>query len=379
MEFLNFLWDYVVPFLFILTVLVFVHELGHYLVARRNHVRVEVFSIGFGPEIHGWTDSVGTRWKISAVPLGGYVKMFGEDEAFDQDDEEKVPLSDEERAVSFPHKRLGQRAAIVAAGPVANFVFAIVLLAGLFSVVGNPLPMAGIGTVQAGSAAEEAGILPGDRVLSINGEDTKLFDDLRRIVSGLPDVQISIVILRGASELTVSATPRLYKRTGIDGREVEVGLLGVTPDPEQIVYEPLGVLEASWMAVEKSYGLTTQILSAVGEMIVGSRTAEELGGPLRIAQVSGQMAQGGIVNLIFFLAALSVNLGLINLFPIPMLDGGHLIFYMAEFVMGRPISPRIQEYGFRFGLILVLLLMVFATWNDLVQLKVFESIKQLIT
>lgn len=377
MEFLNFLWDYIVPFLFILTALVFVHELGHYLLARRNHVRVEVFSIGFGPEIYGWTDRVGTRWKISAVPLGGYVKMFGEDGMWDEEGKEK-PLSDEDRAASFPYKRLGQRTAIVAAGPVANFIFAVVLLAGLFNIVGNPLPLSAIGMVQSGSAAEEAGIRVGDMVLSINSEAIELFDDLRRIISGYPGVPLKLVIMRDGVESTVSATPKRYKRIDKSGAELEVGLLGVAPDPNHIRYERQGPLDAAWMAVEKSYGMSTQILTALGEIITGERTAEELGGPLRIAQLSGEMAQGGMANLIFFMAALSVNLGLINLFPIPMLDGGHLIFYLAEFVLGRPMSPRVQEYGFRFGLILVLLLMVFATWNDLVHLKVFEFLKQLI-
>ncbi len=379
MEFIYILWDYVVPFLFILTVLGFVHELGHYLVARRNKVRVEDFSIGFGREIYGWTDSVGTRWKISAVPLGGYVKMFGEDEGGDEDEEEAKPLSEEDLAVSFPHKKLGQRAAIVAAGPIANFLFAIVLLAGLFWTVGNPQPMSGVGKVQPDSAAEKAGILAGDNIVSINGEEIQLFEDLRRIVSAHPDDPLTLIVRRGEETLTISATPKRHKAVDNEGRELEIGLLGVTPDPKQIHYQNIGAFGSVWLAVEKSFDLTKQIMTALGELLSGQRDAKELGGPLRIAQMSGQMAQGGVVSLIFFMAVLSVNLCLINLFPIPMLDGGHLIFYLVEFVLGKPISPKIQEYGFRFGLILVLLLMVFATWNDLVQLKVFEFIKQLIT
>lgn len=373
----NFLWDYVIPFVFILTVLVFVHEMGHYWVARRNKVRVDVFSIGFGPEIYGWTDRVGTRWKISAVPLGGYVKMFGETVAGDE--EEGVTLTAEEQAVSFHHKTLGQRTAIVAAGPIANFLFAIVLLAVLFSTVGSPAPLAGVGSVQPDSAAAEAGFKPGDRILRIQGETVTWFEDLRRIISANPGVRLDIVVRRGDAEQVLTATPKPHTITKEDNTRLEIGRLGVTPDPAQIEYERHNPLVATWMAVERSVGLTQQILSALGQIIVGTRTAEELGGPLRIAQLSGEMAQGGLVNLIFFMAALSVNLGLINLFPIPMLDGGHLIFYVAEAILGRPLGPRIQEYGFRFGLILVLLLMVFATWNDLVQLKVFEFIRQLVT
>ena len=363
---LDFVWDYVVPFLFILTILVFVHEMGHYLVARRNRVRVEVFSIGFGPEIYGWTDSVDTRWKISAIPLGGYVKMFGEyDEG--EDDGEQPTLSPEEEAVSFQHKRLGQRSAIVSAGPIANFLFAIVVLAGMFSIVGIPQPLSGIGTVQEQSAAAEAGMMPGDRIMNIGGEEITLFTDLQRIVRDSAGVTLSFVIRRGGKEIALKATPRPHEVEDDQG-VVVIGLLGVTPDPAQLRYQRHDPLTAIWLATERSFGLVVEILSYIGDMISGTRNAEELGGPIRIAQMSGEMAQGGLVNLIFFMAALSINLGLINLFPIPVLDGGHLIFYLVEAIRGRPLGPRIQEYGFRIGLILLLLLMVFATWNDLVRL-----------
>ncbi len=383
MGFINFIMDYIVPFLFILTVLVFVHEMGHFLIARRYGVRVEVFSIGFGPEIYGWTDKNGTRWKFSAVPLGGYVKMFGMDEAFEDGGEDgedkKPPLTPEELAVSFHHKPLGQRAAIVAGGPLANFLFAIVVLAGLFSIVGSPSPLAGVGEVKPSSAAEEAGIKVGDRIVSIDGQPITLFEDLRRIVSVNSGVRLTIVVLRQGGELTLKATPKPYRYSGPDGVEKDIGLLGVMPDPNQVKYERHNILEAAYLAVDRSFGLTMQILTYLGDMITGSRSAEDLGGPIRIAKISGDMAQGGVINIIFFLAALSLNLGLINLFPIPVLDGGHLIYYAAEAVRGRPLGPQVQEYGFRFGMILVFLLLIFATWNDLVQLKVFEFFKQLIT
>jgi regulator of sigma E protease len=374
---LDILLDYVVPFLIVLTVLVFVHELGHFLVARYNKVRVEVFSIGFGKELFGIDDKYGTRWKFCAIPMGGYVKMFGEGDNIEEDEKER-PLTDAEKEVSFHHKRLGQRSAIVFAGPLANFIFAIIVLAGLFYVSGSPSPLAGVGTVQSGSAAEKAGILSGDRIVMIAGQEVKWFEDLRNIVINNPNVPLSMDIIRDESQLTLTATPKAHI-VQEDGIEREIGLLGVTPNPELVEYEDLGLLDAMVMGADRTYGLTVNILGAVGKMITGAVSREELGGPLRIAQMSGQMAQGGIANLVFFMAALSINLGLINLFPIPMLDGGHLLFYFFEAIIGRPINEKAQEYSFRFGLILVLLLMVFVTWNDIVQLKVFEYLRNLVS
>jgi regulator of sigma E protease len=376
MAIITFVWENVVPFLFILTVLVFVHEMGHYLVARYNRVRVDVFSIGFGPELYGWTDRLGTRWKISAVPLGGYVKMFGENDAGEDGDS---PLTPEEREVSFHHKRLGQRAAIVVAGPLVNYLFAIVVLAALYSVSGIPRPLAGVGEVVAGSAAEEAGLRPGDRILAIDGTAITWFEDLRQIVMAKPGVSLELDVLRDGQRLTLKATPKPMRAEKESGGDTEVGRLGVTPDPDRVDYERQNPLKALWMGVERSVSMTGQILSYIGQIFAGSQSADQIGGPLRIAQMSGTFCLGGLVECAFFMAALSINLGLINLFPIPMLDGGHLAFYLIEAIRGRPLGPRAQEYGFRFGLILVLMLMVFATWNDLVQLKVFEFLKDLMT
>ncbi len=364
MNFLNFTWYYIVIFLIVLTILVFVHEMGHFWVARRNRVRVEVFSIGFGPEIYGWTDRLGTRWKISAIPLGGYVKMFGEN-AVPGDAEEERPLTPEERAVSFHEKSLRQRSAIVAAGPIANFLLAIVLFAGLFAFVGKPAPLAAVGTVQPESAAAEAGLQPGDRILSINGEAITWFEDLRRIVSANPSVRLELTVRRNGAEMLVLATPKRYMGEEAPDEAREIGRLGVSPDPEQVEYERVGPLTAVWMGVERTANMTMQILAYLGQIIGGSRTTDELGGPLRIAQLSGNICQGGLADCIFFMAALSINLGLINLFPVPMLDGGHLAFYAVEGILGRPLSRRVQEYSLRFGLTLVLLLMIFVTWKDL--------------
>ncbi len=374
MEVFNFVWTYIVPFVVVLTILVYVHEWGHYWVAIKSGVQVDVFSIGFGPEIFGWTNKAGTRWKISAIPLGGYVKMFGEGDTI-QDGEGERELTLEEKSVSFAHKSLAKRTAIVAAGPIVNFIFAIVVFALLAWIVGSPVPKAGVGTVMPGSPAEQAGLVTGDQILEINGVPINLFSDLQKIVRANPEEQLAMLVGRSDESLTVYVVPRLIA----DGDGNQIGQLGISPDPEQVDYIRENVLGAAWFGVERTAGMVTGILGYLGDMFTGARGTEELGGPLRIAQLSGDMAQGGIVNLIVFMAALSVNLGLINLFPIPMLDGGHLVFYAAEFVRGRPLGPRAQEYGFGFGLILLVLIFVFVTWNDLEHFRVIEFLKNLVT
>ncbi len=378
MEILGFTWNYIVVFLIVLTILVFVHEYGHYWVAKRNGVRVEAFSVGFGPEIWGRNDASGTRWKICAIPLGGYVKMFGEGGDVSEDGE-KSELSDAEKAVSFYYKTVSQRAAIVAAGPIVNFIFAIFAFAILAGAVGNAVPLAAVGKVFKDSAAEIAGFKSGDRFISINEEEINLFSDLRRIVTENPDTVLSFQIDRAGKEITLSATPKLTVQKNAEGEEIEIGLLGVEWSPDFVSYERQNPAMALWVGVQRTYMVTTNILSYIGDMFSGRRGTDELGGPLRIAQISGQMAEQGIGAVILLMAMLSVNLGLINLFPIPMLDGGHLAFYLIEALLGRPLGAKAQEYGFRFGLILVLMLVVFVTWNDLVHLEVIEFIKGLIT
>lgn len=368
MELLGGLWSYVLPFLVVLTVLVFVHELGHYWVARRNGVRVEVFSIGFGPEIWGRTDRLGTRWKISALPFGGYVRFFGDADAASRPDGSTSSLSAEEQAVSFHHKRLGQRAAIVAAGPVANFLFAIVLLAGLFAFVGQPSVTAVINEVVPDQPAAEAGILPGDEIVAIGGRQVTRFDEVQQVVVANPGATVDVVVRRDGAELSLPVTLSVVEGQAEDGTVTRTGRLGVAGGA--VVYNREDPFTSVWRATTETVSLTGATLAAVGEMLTGARTAEDLAGPLRIAQMSGDMAQTGIVAVVWFMALLSINLGLLNLFPIPMLDGGHLLFYAAEAVRGRPLSDRMQEYGFRIGLALVLGLMVVATWNDLVQLRV---------
>jgi regulator of sigma E protease len=368
---------YIIPFLVVLTVLVFVHELGHYLVARRNGVRIEVFSIGFGPEIFGWYDRAGTRWKLSAVPLGGYVKMYGDADASSLPSNSLVTMSEEDRAVSFHHKRLWQRIAVVAAGPAANFIFAIVLLAGLFATVGQPFTPPDVGQVQPNSAAEQGGIKPGDTISEIDGRKIERFEDVQQAVRLNAGGVMKIVVRRDGRDVALDVTPQMTEMTDRFGNVHRVGMLGIgRSGVDYVRHDPATALGR---AVEETWNLSVGTLKAIWQMIIGARATDELGGPLRIAQMSGEVAQGGIVAIVWFMAVLSVNLGLINLFPIPVLDGGHLLFYFAEAIRGRPLGQRAQEYGFRIGLALVLTLMVFATWNDLVHLRIVEYVRGLMT
>jgi regulator of sigma E protease len=377
MEFLEGVWQYGIVFVVMLTVLVFVHEMGHYLVARRNGVRVEVFSIGFGPELIGWTDRAETRWKISLIPLGGYVKMFGETPVAEEPGAADTPLAPAEREVSFHHKRLAQRAAIVIAGPVANFLFAIVVFALLFSIVGQPFTAPRVDSVVPDSAAERAGLMPGDLFKMVDGMTIERFEDLQQIVSQRPETPIEIVVERDGREVRLTATPTLREFEDRFGNQHRVGQLGIKRHGKELVrHDPL---TAVWQATKETARLTTATLAAVGQMITGVRPADELRGVLGIAKMTGDVLQVDTASMIWLMAYISINLGLINLFPIPMLDGGHLLFYIAEAVRGKPLGLRAQEYGFRIGLALVLTLMVFATWNDLVHLRVVDFIRGLVT
>ena len=380
---LSFIWEIGIPFLIALTILVFVHELGHYAVARWSGVKVEVFSIGFGTEIKGWNDRHGTRWKISAVPLGGYVKMFGENENVGEGENER-PMTAEEEAVSFYHKSLMQRAAVVFAGPFINFIFAIFAFAALFAIIGVPQPetdrpLAVIGMVSPNSAAETAKLQAGDQIVQIGNEKISFFKDLQRVISGSPGKQLEIEIVRQGRRIKVNVTPAAKQRTDKSGKSVTYGLLGVSADPGKVTYVRQNVFAALWQGIERTYSLTVRILEYIRDIFSGAQSAEELGGVLRIAEISGQVAELGIASYISFLAVLSANLGLINLFPIPLLDGGHLAFYAIEAVRGRPLGEKAQEYGFRLGLMLVVALFLFVTWNDLVHLKFISFITGLFT
>ncbi|MGH6944776.1 MAG: RIP metalloprotease RseP [Geminicoccaceae bacterium] len=373
MDALESIATYVVPFLVILSVVVFVHELGHYLIARRHGVRIEVFSIGFGPELFGFNDRADTRWKFSVLPLGGYVKMHGDADPTSS----TVDLNARPDPDSFPAKTVRQRMGIVVAGPMANFVFAIVVLAFLFATVGRPFTPAQVGEVQPDSAAEAAGLAPGDRIVAVNGNEIESFEQLQVVVRDSPGVPLTFAIERQGEVRNITVVPRETSIEDRFGQVHRIGLIGVSRTG--VEFKRSNPLLAVFEGVSETGQLVGGTLYALGQMVVGSRTTEELGGPLRIAQMSGEIAKDGLVPMIWFTAVLSINLGLINLFPIPMLDGGHLAMYGIEALRGRPLTERSQEVAFRFGLLVVLSLMVFATWNDLVQLNVIEFFKRLVS
>ncbi len=372
MPLIQLITGYVVPFLLVLSVVVFVHEFGHYWVARRNGVRVEVFSIGFGPELFGWNDRAGTRWKFSLVPLGGYVRMKGDEEVTSsRADAAKAGDPD-----AFPAKSVWQRMAIVAAGPLANFLFAIVVLSALFSTVGRPYTPAEVGEVLPGSPAAQAGLAPGDRIVAVDGEPVESFEELQLIVQDHPGEPLRFTIERQSRRLEVTVVPELRVVQDQFGTR-RIGMIGVSR--QGIEFRRSNPLLAPYDATVETLRIVGGTLRALGQMVVGSRGTEEIGGPLRIAQMSGEIAHQGLLPALWFTAILSINLGLINLFPIPMLDGGHLLLYTIEAVRGRPLSDRSQEIAFRFGLALVLTLMLFATWNDLVNLRIFDLFSGLLS
>jgi regulator of sigma E protease len=350
-----------IAFVVVLGVLVFVHEFGHYAAARLCGVHVEVFSIGFGKAIASWKDRVGTTWKLAWLPLGGYVKLHGL--------ERPETVSDETRAAwiagrTFHDKAIGRRAIVVAAGPIANFLLAAVLFTGLFATAGKPVTLPVVAEVVADSPAAAAGLQASDRIEAIDGVATPTFMDIQRAVSGHPGAKIVLTVRRGDVERTLTATVGSHDA----GDGTETGILGIRGG--EVAYQRLDPLTAIGQGVEQTWDVTAETVVGVAQMVSGRRGTEELGGPLRIAQLSGQVAQLGVASLVSFIAILSVNLGLINLFPIPVLDGGHLLFYLFEAVRGRPMPVKAQEYGFRAGLALLAALFVFATWNDLTHLGI---------
>ncbi len=468
MEIVDWILNNIVMFLVIITILVFVHEMGHFLIARRCGVRVEVFSIGFGPELYGWTGKEsGTRWRISALPLGGYVKFFGDANAA-SGPADQSGLTAEERRHSFHAKSVWQRMAIVAGGPLANLLFALIALMVLFMVLGrsftppvigvvdpagpaaaaglqahdrilaangrsvnsfedvlqtaqtrpgieipitvqrgdrsldvrvapavrdmvdrfgnphrlgdlgvyslNSLPV--IGTVTSGSAAERAGLQPGDRILAVDGREVASFAALREIIVVSPEKTLALVVERQGRQVALSATPARVTATDAEGRSQDIGQLGFT-NAVVTEHQRLGPVSALGHSGQQIVFMTETIFNVVKQIVLGLRPANEIGGPLRIAKVSGEATQTGWEAVVMLMIGLSVTLGVFNLLPVPMLDGGHLVFYAFEAVRGRPLSLRTQEYALRFGLFLVLCLVVFATWNDLVLLKVTELVGKL--
>jgi regulator of sigma E protease len=361
------LLNYVLSFLVVLSVVVFVHEWGHFIFARMNGVKVEVFSIGFGPELFGWTaKKTGTRWKISAIPMGGYVRMYGDADETSAMPDKSIVLDADAAQGAFANKKAWQRASIIFAGPMVNFVFAIFVFAGAFVLYGQPYTPPVVNAISPGSAAEAAGLQQGDRFLRINGSKIDTFEQVQLQVQIGGVEQLNIELQRDDQVLNVIAQPKKVEVKDSKGRTSERLLLGVAgPVPE---YKPVGVMNAIAASTERVYEITVGSLAALGQIISGSRPAEDLGGPLRIAEYSGKASENGIISLIMFMGAISVSLGLINLFPIPMLDGGQLVFTTIEMVVGRPVPEKVQEYAFRAGMLIVLGFMLFATSNDIMRL-----------
>jgi regulator of sigma E protease len=362
---------YVVPFLFVLTIVVFFHELGHFLIARLCGIKVIVFSIGFGPEIVGFNDRYGTRWKVSLIPLGGFVKFFGDDNAASAPDHEAAAgMSEAEKKVSFIHQPVGSRAAVVAAGPIANFFLAIAIFAVIFMTIGKQTTSARVDAVQPASAAQSAGFKPGDLVVGINGDKIENFNDMQRIVSVSAGVPLNVEVERGGVHVTLKAVPELKEIKDNFGNVHRLGVLGISRSmaPGDIKTEKAGPLKAVVMGAQETWFVVDRTLTYLAGVFSGRESADQLGGPIRIAQVSGQVATAGFAALIHLTAVLSVSIGLLNLFPIPLLDGGHLLFYGIEAARGRPLSERAQEVGFRIGLAIVVMLMIFATFNDILHL-----------
>ena len=360
-------------FLFVITLVVFFHELGHFLAARYYGVKVLVFSVGFGKEIFGWNDKHGTRWKLSWLPVGGYVKFAGDADASSRPDGEAASqMSAAERGQTLMFKPVGQRAAVAAAGPFANFLLAIVLLTGLFMYTGHSVMTPIIGQVTKGSPAALAGILPGDRVTRIDRTTITDFQQLPQIISLSGGESLAVGLVRGGRDLTVNVTPRLMKTTDVLGNPTSQMVIGVRPDPKApVTRETYGPVGAFGAACSETWNIIHSTIVGVSQMITGRTSTDQLRGPVGIANMTRQVADFGFLPLLNLVAILSVSIGLVNLFPIPLLDGGHLLYYAVEAVLGRPLGERAQDIGFRLGLVFVLGLMLLTTWNDLVRLNLF--------
>jgi regulator of sigma E protease len=365
-------WIGIPAFLFVVTFIVFFHELGHFLVARAFGVAVETFSIGFGNEIFGWTDNKGTRWRVSWLPLGGYVKFAGDEGPTSIPDHEKIAkMSAAERSRALPLKPLYQRALVAAAGPVANFILAIVVLTGLYGIFGIKMLSTEVGSVIAHSPAEAGGIRPGDKIVAVNGRHVRFFyGELQGLIGNSNGKRTELTILRGGKSLELPVTPRLTQGKNFFGVPVEAVEIGVGPGDDtsdNSLYIHIPAYEAPLAAAEQCWGIVDNTFTYLGLLITRQADASQLSGPVGIAKAAKTAADNGPYELISLIAFISVSIGLVNLFPIPLLDGGHLLYYACEAVLGRPLDERTQDVGFRLGLALVLGLLIFTTWNNLVR------------
>jgi regulator of sigma E protease len=367
------LWSlagYIVPFIFVLSIVVFFHELGHFLIGRWCGVKVDAFSLGFGPELAHFTDRYGTRWRLAALPLGGYVKFHGDaNGASMTDDAAAASMAPEEKAVTFFAQKVWKRAAIVAAGPIANFILAIVIFTAIFSIEGRGVLIPRVDGVTAGSAAEGAGFRSGDMILSIDGNKVEGFEDMQRIVQASGDVSLRFLVERDGQTLELVATPRRRDVTTPFGT-TRVGVLGVeaTSNPANWHLQHYNLVDSARLAVTETWFIVERTGSYLGGLVAGKESTDQLSGPIRIAEVSGEMAKIGLAALLNLAAILSISVGILNLVPIPLLDGGHLFYYAVEAARGRALHEKTQQFGYRIGLTLVAGLMIFATYNDIARL-----------
>ena len=358
-------------FIIVIGVLVFIHEMGHYLVGRWCGVKVEAFAIGFGKEVAGWTDKRGTRWKLCMLPLGGYCQFAGDMDPASTPSDEWLSLPAEERNQSFQSKSLWKRAAIVFAGPAINFIFAILILTGFAVTYGEIMAPPTVGTVAENSTANTIGLQPGDTITRIGDDEIDEFTDISQEISIRPDETLEIEYDRAGETFVKQATIGVRIEKDRFGNEYRIGLLGVTP--EKIERRDVSLAEAPAVAVKRTVIIVDTIVTTLGQVISGRRSIKELGGPLKIAQVSGEQFVLGLDQFIFFVALISINLGFINLLPIPMLDGGHLMFYAIEAVRRKPANPKVQEWAFRSGFALVVVFMLVVTFNDLSSFGLFKA------
>ena len=367
--------SYILPFLLLILVVVFIHEYGHYYFAKRYGVGVTDFSIGFGKEIFGWNDKSGTRWKICWIPLGGYVKFFGDRNVFSQADQEKIleKYDANERKKLFVLKPLYQRALIVFGGPLANFLLALVIFFSIYTFIGKDFTSAVINEVQKDSPAMLGGLKENDIILEIDGNEVKSIMDVSKFITlSIADV-IDFKVKRSYDELLLKVKPKIILSEDNLGNKINKRIVGIKLGPynNEINHVKLGPAQAIYHAAHEVYYVSISSLKYVGGMIIGKADTSQLGGPIRIAKISGQVAEFGILAFISMMAYISISLGLVNLFPIPMLDGGHLMFYAFEKILGRPLSQKTQEGFFRIGMFLLLSLMFFTTFNDLKDLGLF--------
>jgi regulator of sigma E protease len=361
-------WQYGIMFLLVLTLVVFIHELGHFLVARWCGVTVKAFSIGFGPEIYGFYDKHSTRWRFAWIPLGGYVKFIDDENAASQPSSgAEARLTPAERAGSFHEKSVWARAAVVVAGPMANFILAIVLYAALNAAVGIRIMPAFVDAVVANSPAARAGFMPGDKIVAIDGEKIEKFEDLQRIVGSNGGQELAFTIERAGQQMVLKATPNIDEQQDPFGRTFRRGLIGIqrSISPENIRTKEVSIPRAIWLGVEETYGNITQTLAGLRDIVTSKQSADQMGGPIMMAEVTAKVAELGIDPLMRWIAFISANIGFLNLLPIPILDGGHLMFYAYEVVRGKPASDRLQQMGFQVGLALLMMLMIFVNFNDI--------------